>query len=176
MGTLWHDLCKNGWTDRDAVWFMDLGGPKEACIRWGPDPHVKGQLLGQRTCPGMPNDILLWAVQKLLNWLICDLYLGGQNKHKFNCIHQCAIMGGHIGATWRIQLNRPSVAAMRPWGQITLTTCYTNNTTTFIKQNWTQKQHWSIHDTQVVICLQRGADDLHMVQLMPLPPNHLLLH
>jgi len=28
----------------------------------------------------------------------------------------------------------------------------------------------------VVICLERGANDLYMVQLMPLPPNHLLLH
>ena len=27
----------------------------------------------------------------------------------------------------------------------------------------------------MVICLERGADDLHMVQLMPLPPHHLLL-
>jgi len=28
----------------------------------------------------------------------------------------------------------------------------------------------------VVVCLQRGANDLHMVQLMPLPPDHLSLH
>jgi len=29
----------------------------------------------------------------------------------------------------------------------------------------------------MVICLERGANDLHMVQLMmPLPPYHLLLH
>jgi len=27
----------------------------------------------------------------------------------------------------------------------------------------------------VVVCLQRGADHLHMVRLMPLPPHHLLL-
>ena len=27
----------------------------------------------------------------------------------------------------------------------------------------------------MVICLERDADDLHMVQLMPLPPHHLLL-
>jgi len=27
----------------------------------------------------------------------------------------------------------------------------------------------------VVICLDRGANDLHMVQLMPQPPNRLLL-
>jgi len=28
----------------------------------------------------------------------------------------------------------------------------------------------------VVICLERGANDLHMVQLMPLPSHHLFLH
>jgi len=28
----------------------------------------------------------------------------------------------------------------------------------------------------MVICLERGANDLHMVQLMPLPPHHLLLY
>ena len=27
----------------------------------------------------------------------------------------------------------------------------------------------------MVICLERGANDLHMVQLMPLPHHHLLL-
>ena len=27
----------------------------------------------------------------------------------------------------------------------------------------------------MVIFLERGANDLHMVQLMPLPPSHLLL-
>jgi len=33
--TLCSELCKNGWTDRDAVWDLDLGGSKEACISWG---------------------------------------------------------------------------------------------------------------------------------------------
>ena len=28
----------------------------------------------------------------------------------------------------------------------------------------------------MVICLEQGVNDLHMVQLMPLPPHHLLLH
>jgi len=27
----------------------------------------------------------------------------------------------------------------------------------------------------MVICLEQGADDLYMVQLMPLPPQYLLL-
>jgi len=28
----------------------------------------------------------------------------------------------------------------------------------------------------VVICLEQGVNDLRMVQLMPLSPNHFLLH
>jgi len=28
----------------------------------------------------------------------------------------------------------------------------------------------------MIICLQCGANDLHVVQRMPLPPHHLLLH
>jgi len=28
----------------------------------------------------------------------------------------------------------------------------------------------------MVICVQQGANVLYMVQLMPLPPHHLLLH
>ena len=35
-----------------------------------------------------------------------------------------------------------------------------------------EKTEW--WGTGVVICLQWGANDLHMVQLMPLPPDHLL--
>jgi len=30
-----HEPCKNGWTDRDAIWVVDSGGPKEACVTWG---------------------------------------------------------------------------------------------------------------------------------------------
>ena len=26
--------------DRDAIWVVDLDGPKESCIRWGPDPPM----------------------------------------------------------------------------------------------------------------------------------------
>jgi len=43
---------------------------------------------------------------------------GGPKEAKvqqFNCIRQCALTGGHIGATWRIRLNRPSVEAMLPY-------------------------------------------------------------
>jgi len=74
--TFWRELCENAWTDRDAVWVMDSGGPKEARIRWGQDLHTKGQLLGERTFSGMPDDILQWAVQKWLNRSIYHLGCG----------------------------------------------------------------------------------------------------
>jgi len=35
--------------------YMDSGGPKEACIRVQ-IPMRRGQFLGERTCPGMPDD------------------------------------------------------------------------------------------------------------------------
>jgi len=51
---------------------------------------------------------------------------------------------------------------------------------------WEQHQTWTQHlhnvkplnycwGTGMVICLEWGANDLHMVQLMLLPPHHLLL-
>ena len=41
---------KNGWTDQDAVWDVDLGGLKEVCIRWRPDPPT-----GRDTFEGMTS-------------------------------------------------------------------------------------------------------------------------
>jgi len=43
--SVFHTLehCKNGWTDRDSVWGVDSGGPKEPNIRRDPDSHAKGQ-------------------------------------------------------------------------------------------------------------------------------------
>ena len=46
-----------------------------------------------------------------------DLPLG-RMKHKFNRMPQVApisLMGGHIGVTWRMRLNRLSAAAMRSY-------------------------------------------------------------
>jgi len=31
-------MCGNGWTGQDAIWVVDSGGPREACIRWDLDP------------------------------------------------------------------------------------------------------------------------------------------
>jgi len=46
-----------------------------------------------------------------------------------------------------------------------LSLCHATNSDTLLKMNF-----------QFLICLQQSADDLPMVQLMPLAPHHLLLH
>jgi len=38
--------CNNGWTDRDAVWVADVGGPRNHVLDGGPYPHGKGQFWG----------------------------------------------------------------------------------------------------------------------------------
>jgi len=44
--------CKNGWTYRDAVWIEDSGGPREPCIRWGPNPPMgRGNFEGVKGRP-----------------------------------------------------------------------------------------------------------------------------
>jgi len=39
IGTLCRELCKNGRTDRNAVWDGESGGTKEPRIDGGTDPH-----------------------------------------------------------------------------------------------------------------------------------------
>ena len=45
--TLCHELCKSSCTDRDTVWVVGSGGLKEPCIRCGPYPREKEELLAQ---------------------------------------------------------------------------------------------------------------------------------
>jgi len=43
-----RELCKNGRTNRDAVWDEDSGGLKGPNIRWGPNgPKEKGTFKGE---------------------------------------------------------------------------------------------------------------------------------
>jgi len=57
----------------DANWVVGSSGPKEACIRWGPDPPCGGTIFRGKD---MPDNTLPWAVQKWLNWYRCCLWCG----------------------------------------------------------------------------------------------------
>ena len=107
-----HDRepCKNGWTDRDAIWDVDSGGPKELCIRLGPDPPREEAILRGKMAVVKYRDPQPWAVQKRLYRLGCILWCWvGWVK---GTMYYVAV---HIGATWRIWLNHPCVAVMRPY-------------------------------------------------------------
>ena len=51
-GALCGYLCKNGWTDRDAVWVVGSDEPKKSCVKWcSRFPHWKGQLFWKIGAP-----------------------------------------------------------------------------------------------------------------------------
>jgi len=96
--------CKIGWTDRDAAWDVDLGGPKDHVLDGGPDPHTwRGNFEGEK---GLARDMFVRGsiYSKQLS----------RGRHRYG-VHASwgALEGVHIGATWQIQLNRPCVAAMQ---------------------------------------------------------------
>jgi len=41
-----RELCKNGWTDRDAVWGLTRVGPRNEVLDSGRDTHRKKHFLG----------------------------------------------------------------------------------------------------------------------------------
>ena len=45
------ELCKNGLTNRYAVWVEDSGGPGEPCIRWDPDSPWERAILRGKGAP-----------------------------------------------------------------------------------------------------------------------------
>jgi len=61
--------CKNGCTDRAAIWVEDLGGPREPHIRWGPDAAMgSGKFLSENGRPIVKyRDTLRSSVQRQLN-------------------------------------------------------------------------------------------------------------
>jgi len=69
--------CKNSWTDRDAVWVEDLGGPKGPCIRWGfRSPMGRGKFLGESVTPCAAA---MRSYVKLLWPLVCYICLSKGN-------------------------------------------------------------------------------------------------
>jgi len=98
---------------------QDSGGPKEPCIRWGPDPPWEGAILRGKANHCEVHGHFAVICAKRLNRSICRLGCGLNwaegytSSIVFARWCQFALMGGHIAATWRIRLNNPPAAAMR---------------------------------------------------------------
>ena len=99
----------------------DQVGPRNHVLNGGPDPPWDWAILEERGTHWKYRDFLLWVVQKRLNRLICRLGCGlrwaegSTSSVVFARLHQCALMARHIGTSWWVWLNRPSMAAMRPY-------------------------------------------------------------
>jgi len=99
-------------------------GPRSHKLHGGPDPPMGRVILGKGARIVKYRDFLSWAVQKTAEPIDLPFWLWTQvgwraerstSSVVFARWHQCALIGWHIGATWRIRLNRPSAAAMRPY-------------------------------------------------------------
>ena len=113
-------MCKNSWTDRDAVLVVGFDGPKESCVIWASRcPNGKGQYCGKGAPVVKYRNFLPWAAQKRLNRSICHLGCGlgwaegNTNSIVFARWHHWALTGQHNGPTWRLRLN---VRLRRRWG------------------------------------------------------------
>ena len=109
--------------------------------RVGPGNHILDgvDILGRRAhCKHM--DFLPWAVQERLNGSICRLHCGlglaerSTSSIVFARLCQCTLTGGHIDATWRIRLSRPSAAAMRSYVKL-LCPFVASGVSSFIERN-----------------------------------------
>jgi len=90
--------------------FDDLGGPKEPHIRWGSDALMeRSDFKGEGATRCELHRLSAVSCAKTAEPI--DMPFGfctpvGPRKY--------VLGGAHTGATWRILLNRPCAAAMRP--------------------------------------------------------------
>jgi len=103
-------ICaKTAETIEMAFVFWTRVGPRKHVLDGAQIPNAKGQLLGERTCPGMPDNTVV-SCAKMAE--LIDLSFGlwtlvGRRKQKLNRIRQVAPTCPRG--------NRPSAAAMRPF-------------------------------------------------------------
>ena len=84
----------------------------------------------------------------------------------------------HLGVQWPLYKR---AAIERQKSEVWHHYCANTSSLTFYRPDalfdTTQRHNQQCQNTEgVAICLERCANDLHMIQLMPMPPYHLLLH
>jgi len=87
----------------------------------GPDPPCKGAITRGKDMPVHAHRHSAVSCSKMAEPIDltfgCGLWWaeGSTSSVVYARLRQCALIGWHIGATWRIRLNSPSAAAMRPY-------------------------------------------------------------
>jgi len=115
--TLCSELCKNGWTNWDAV---SVVGSRNHVLDRGFRSHHAEQFLGERTCLGVPHDTLQWT------WTVQESLNRSRYRYRLGCGLEWAEGSMYyIGGTWRHLTNttEPSMCSGdAALCQITLTT------------------------------------------------------
>jgi len=99
--TLHGDLCKDGWTDRGAVWVVDSHGPKASCYMEGPKPPWKGSILVDRGAHCTHSAISCTKTAEPIHLPFRLWTQVGQRMRKFNRIRQVAPMYSHRRTRYR---------------------------------------------------------------------------
>jgi len=94
---------------------------KEPSLRWGPHRPIQRAIFRGNDMPEYArwhcHEFAKWRNQSRCRFFGLWTWVS-QRKH---------VLGGlHTGATWRILLNRPCAAVMRPFCHIALTSCFIN--------------------------------------------------
>jgi len=85
------EACKNGWTDQDAIWVEDLGGPREPCVRWG-----KAVLMGRGVPFAKYRSTLRSSVQCKNGWTYrYAVWVVGSDGPR-ETLRSSALHGAHI--------------------------------------------------------------------------------
>jgi len=142
---------------------------------WGPDPWT-------------PRDWRLWcwawscrfgssAVSSIISWLTCsDIGFPWKLSHRTLQLLQLKQR-----PTWNIFKtdSEPAVLEAKTKSLTLYGQCVAFSALTLlvgVRKGIRPAKNWVTRCVGIVICLEQGANDMHMVQLIPLPPHCFLLH
>ena len=100
--TFCRELCKNGWNDRDAVWVIGSGGPKETCVTRGAHWRNLANTIEPSVCGG--NAALGNRYIKLL-WTLVTIVVVKNEEWKLFLLCCTKLKLANFGATAKSRAN-----------------------------------------------------------------------
>ena len=109
--------CKNGWTNRDAVWVVGSDGQQKSCVRWGArSPLGRGNFKGEWGRPIVKwHSPMMWK-NSWTDWFaVWVVDLSGPKEAQVQSYSPGGTNVPHGRVHCWTWLNRPSAVAMQPY-------------------------------------------------------------
>ena len=139
--------------------------------------RVRGKIIGYLLCSIVCNNCARCNAQTVLCIGFCLTGPISLCLDSFLCTGMYVFCVSLCIACFSILTLYSGLGGIEAWSLILRTTTFLSALTLLVGQQEghpaCKKIEW--WGTSMVICLERGANDLHMVHLMPLPPHNLLL-